>query len=99
MLEYDRTDISEDIDITKCNETSRECSLCKFYYFLNKNFNYQVYLCDGSHDMSMKANSMQNLAIIYHKGNAYRVNFVFMSKNAAFNLIKNPSIIDKKGVL
>ena len=47
----------------------------------------------------MKANSMQNLAIIYHRGNAYRVNFVFMSNNDAFNLIKNSNIIDKKGVL
>ena len=39
---------------------------------------------------------MQNLAIIYHKGNAYHVNFVFMSKNDAFNLIKNSNITDKK---
>ena len=38
MLEYDRIDISESIDINKCEETSRRCSLCKFYYFLTKNF-------------------------------------------------------------
>ena len=36
MLEYDRIDISEGIDIKKCKETSRECSLCKFYFFLDK---------------------------------------------------------------
>ena len=35
MLEYDRIDISEDIDIKKCKETSREYSLSKFYYFLD----------------------------------------------------------------
>ena len=99
MLEYDRIDISEGIDIKECNEKPRQCSLCKFYYFINKHFNYQKYLCDGGHDISTKATSMQNLAIIYHKGNAYPVNFVFMSKNDAFNLIKNSNIIDKKGVL
>ena len=88
MLEYDRINISEGIDVKKCNETSRQCSLCEFYYFLNKNFNYQTYLCDGCHDISTKATSMQNLAIICHEGNAYRVNFVFVSKNDAFNLIK-----------
>ena len=99
MLEYDRIDISEGIDVKEFNKTSRQCSLCKFYHFLNKNFNYQKYLCDGCHDISTKATSMQNLAIIYHEGNAYRVNFVFMSKNDAFNLIKNSIIIDKKGVL
>ena len=38
MLEYDRINISEGIDINKCEETSRKCSLCKFYYFLGKNF-------------------------------------------------------------
>ena len=99
MLEYDRIDISEGIDVKECNETSRKCSLCKFYYFLNKNFNYQIHLCDGWHYISIKATSMQNLAIIYHGGNAYRVNFVFMSKKDAFNLIKISNIIDKKGVL
>ena len=38
MLEHDRIDISEGIDIKKCKETSTECSLCKFYYFLDKKF-------------------------------------------------------------
>ena len=99
MLEYDRIGLSEGIDVKKCNEMSRQCSLCKFYYFLNKNFNYQTYLCDGCHDISITATSMQNLAIIYHGGNAYRINFVFMSKNDAINLIKNANIIDKNGVL
>ena len=99
MLEYDRVDISEGIYVKECNETSTKCSLCKFYYFLNKNFNYQTYLCDGCHDISIKATNMQNLAIIYHEENPYRVSFVFMSKNDAFNFIKNSNIIDKKGVL
>ena len=39
---------------------------------------------------------MQNLAIINHNGNAYRLNFAFMRKKDAFNLIKNAVIIDKK---
>ena len=30
MLEYDTIDLSEVIDIKKCKEISRECSLCKF---------------------------------------------------------------------
>ena len=63
MLEYDRIDVSEGIDRT-CNKlVSRECWLCHFWYYLDKNFNYQRYLCNGCHDMSMKANSMHNLAI------------------------------------
>ena len=42
---------------------------------------------------------MQNLAIINHNGNYYRVNFAFMRKKDAFNLIKNAIILDKKGTL
>ena len=39
VLEYDRIDISEGIDIDKTNE-SKECNICQCWYFLNKNFNY-----------------------------------------------------------
>ena len=99
MLEYDRIDISEGIYIKKCKETSRECSLCKFYYFLDKNFKHGPYLCDGCYDMSMKAVSMQNLAIINHNGNHYRVNLAFISKQDAYNLIKNPIIMGENGTL
>ena len=99
MLEYDRIDLSEGIDIKKFKETSRECGLCKFYYFLDKNFNYGPYLYNGCHDMSLKATSMQNLAIIKHNGNHYRVNFAFICKKDAYNLIKNAAIIDKKETL
>ena len=99
MLEYDRIDISESIDIKKCKEISRECSLCKFYYFLNKNFNYGPYLCNGRYDTFLKAISMKNLAIINHNGNHYRVNFAFISKKDAFNLIKSAVIMGEKGTL
>ena len=63
---------------------------------MDKNFNYGPYLCDGCYDMSLKAVSMQNLTIINHNGNHYRVNFTFISKKDAYNLIKNYMIIDKK---
>ena len=96
MLEYDRIDISEGIDIKKCKETSKECSLCKFYYFLDKNFNYGPYLCDG---LTFMINFMQNLTIINHNGNHYRVNFAFMIKKDAYGLVKNAVIMDEKGTL
>ena len=99
MLEYDRIDISEGIDVNKNISTSKKCYLGSYWYFINKNFNYQKYMCNGCHDMSMKGISMQNLCIEYNNGNVYRINFVFMSKNGALNLIKNALIIDKKGTL
>ena len=48
------------VSISKCKETSREYSLCKFYYFLDKSFSYGPYLCNGCYDMFLKVISMQN---------------------------------------
>ena len=89
MLEYDRIDISEGIDINKCEEKSARFSLCNFYYFLDKSVSYGPFLCNGCYDMSLKAVSMQNSTIINHNGNHYRVKVAFISKKDAHNLIKN----------
>ena len=54
MLEYERFDISEGTDIDKTNK-SKECMFCHYWYFLNKNFSYGPYLCDGSYNMTQKS--------------------------------------------
>ena len=100
IFEYDKIDLSEGIDVRQLGgEKSRECSLCHFYYFIDKNFNYQSYYCNGCHDMNMKTMSMKNLGIAYVKGNAYRINFTFMTYNDAVNLLKDGSITNKKETL
>ena len=70
-----------------------------FFYFLDKDFSYGPFLCNCCYDMFLKAISMQNLSIINHNGNHYHVNFAFISKKDAFNLIKNSVIIGKRGKL
>ena len=67
--------------------------------FLDKNFKYGPYLCDGCYGMSLKALSIKNVAIINHNGNHYPVNFTSMSKKDAYSLIKNAVIMGKKGTL
>ena len=49
--------------------------------------------------MCVKAVSMNNLAVVYIGGKSYRINFAFMSKADAVNLIKNAAILDKTGTL
>ena len=98
MLQYDRIDLSKGIDANKTSN-SRECSFCHYYYFLDINLNYQKYLCDGCHYMSMKANNMQNLAIVYSHSNAYRINFTFMDLNEPTYLLNNSNKNSKKGTL
>ena len=41
MLEYNRIDLSEGIDVNRNILTSKKCYLCGYWYFINKNFNYQ----------------------------------------------------------
>ena len=48
ILEYDRIDISEGIDINKTSG-SKECDICHYWYFLDKSFNYEPHLCNGCH--------------------------------------------------
>ena len=50
MLEYERIDISEGIDINKTN-LSKECDICHYWYFKNIGFKYEPYLCNGCHDL------------------------------------------------
>ena len=82
---YDRIDISEGIDIHKTNK-SKECKLCHYWYFLNKNFNYGPYLCDGCFNIMQKSVNIKNIAIVHIKNNAYRIYFLFMSKHKEKNI-------------
>ena len=50
MLEYERIDISERIDINKTN-ASKECTIWHYRYLLDKNSRYESYLCNGCHDL------------------------------------------------
>ena len=85
MLEYNRIDISEGIDIDKTNK-SKECNICHYWCSLDNNFNYDAYLCNGCHDLMQKAMSFKNVAIASIKGNDYRIHFWYMSKNDAIDL-------------
>ena len=99
MLEYDRIDISEGTDTAKSNNNSKECSICYYWYFLDKNFHYQSYLCNGCHDLMQKAVSFNNAAIVTVQGNEYRIHFGYISKDDAISIMHNSNLVDKKDTL
>ena len=78
MLEYDRIDISEGIDVNKTN-LSKECYIFHYWYFKNIGFKYEPYLFNGCHDLMQKATSFNNVAFVYVKGSACRIHFWYMS--------------------
>ena len=54
MLKYVKIDITEGIDVDKTNE-SRECMFCCYWYYLNKNFSYGPFTCDGCYNIMQKS--------------------------------------------
>ena len=82
MPEYDRIDISEGIDINKTNKL-KECMLCHYWYFLDKNFSYGPYLCDGCYNIMQKSNNFKNIAIALITKSVYSIYFLGMSKREA----------------
>ena len=74
MIEYEKTDISEGIDVNKIN-LSKQCDICRYWYFKDIGFKYEPYHCNGCHDLMEKAMGFNNVAIVYIKENAYRIHF------------------------
>ena len=98
MLEYERIDISEGIDVNKTN-LLKECDICHYWYFKDIGFKYEPYLCNSCHDLMQKAMSFNNIATVYVKGSSYRINFWYRSKDDAINIINGSIVLDKRDVL
>ena len=98
MLEYEKINISDGIDVNK-SDKSKEYMLCHYWYFLDKSFRYGPFLCNGCYNMMQKCNKLKNIAIVYIKESVYRICFLYMSKREAKKLMTNSNLIDKKGIL
>ena len=46
-----------------------------------------------------KAMIFNNVAIVYVRGNLYRINFWYMSKDNVINIMNCSNLVDKMGVL
>ena len=55
MLYFNRIVISEVTDITKMS-VSRECDICHYWYFLNKDFKFQPNVSSRCHDLLISMN-------------------------------------------
>ena len=98
MLEYDRIDISEKIDANKTS-LSKECDICHYWYFKDICFKYEPYLCNCYNNLILKAMSFNNAAIVYVIESAYRINFWYVSKDDAINIMNGSNLVDRMGVL
>ena len=91
ILFYDRTNVSERIDINKTS-ASKECDICYYWYFLNKGFKFQPYVCNRRHDLLMMSMNLTDIAILNIKGSDYCCIVTGISKSEAINLMQNISL-------
>ena len=97
MLQYERVDVSEGIDLNK-SDKSKECMVCPYWCFKDIGYKYEPYVCNGCHDLSVMVYELKDIAILNVKGVDYRCYVFNMSKSDAINLLNN-SVLDNKGVL
>ena len=98
MLQYDRIDISEEIDINKTN-ASKEYDICYYWYVSDKKFNNEPYLCNGCCDLMQKAMNFNDVAIFCINRNDYRIYFWYMSKDEAISIMNKSSLNENRGSL
>ena len=85
-LYFDRIDVSEEIDVNKTS-ASKEFDICHYWYFLNKVFKFQPYVCKRSHDLLMMFMKLSDLAILKIKNADYSYIITGMSKSEAIKLL------------
>ena len=98
MLDFDRIDVSERIDVNKTSE-SKKCDNCHCCYFLNFTFKFQQNVCNRCHDLLKISKNLTDIAILNINHSDYRCIISLISKNEAINLIQNADLTKKSETL
>ena len=80
MLQYEKIDISEGIDVNKTSAT-KESELCHYWFFKDVGFKFEEHVCNKCHDLLTMAYSLKNIAIFSAKGATFRSLLMGTSKN------------------
>ena len=97
MLQCEKTDVSEGIDVNKTS-ASKECVIRHYWHFKDIAYKFEPYVCNKRHDISIMAYELENVAILNVKEVDYRYILLNMTKNNATNGLDN-SKLDCKGTL
>ena len=71
MLQYEKNDASEGIDVNKTS-ASKECELCCYWCFKDVGFRFEKHVCNRYHDLLTMAYSLKNIAILSAKVATFR---------------------------
>ena len=63
MVPYGRINVFEGIDINKTS-ASKECDVSHYWYFLDKRYKFQPYVCNGCHDVLVMSMNLGDIPIL-----------------------------------
>ena len=95
MLQYEKIDASEGIDLNKTS-ASKECELCHYWLFKSVGFNFEEYVCNRCYDLLTMAYSLKTIAILSAKVTTFRCLLMGTSKNAALKKLNNSITYDRR---
>ena len=77
----------------------QESDICHYWYFLNKGFKFQPYVCNRCHDLLLMSMNLSNIFILKIKSADYCCIITGISKSEAINLLQNIDLTEKTGTL
>ena len=91
MLCYDRIDVSERIYTNKTSAFKKH-NVSQYWYFLHKEFTFQMYVCNGCYDVLMIFFSLSHISILKIHGIDYRCIITGISISYVVNLLKKADL-------
>ena len=88
MLQYQKIDVSEVIDVNKAS-ASKESDLCHYWFFKDVEFKFEEqHFCNGCREFLTMGHPLENIAILSAKGTTFRSILMLPSKKEALKKIK-----------
>ena len=92
MLQYEKIDVSEGIDVNKTS-ASKECELCHYWFFKDVGFKFEEHVWNGCHDLLTMTYSVENIAVLSAKGAAFRCILWGISRRLNNSVLKDNSVL------
>ena len=97
MLQYEKIDLSEGIDVNKTS-LSKECMFRYYWFFEDVGFKFQEHVCNRCRGLLTMAYLLENIAILSAKGATFRCILWGISRNEGLRRL-NSSVLEDKDVL
>ena len=97
MMQYNKINVSEGIDVNKTS-ASKEWELCHYWFFKDIGFEFEEHVRNKCHDLLTIAHSLKDTAILSAKGATFRCILMGIRKNQALKRLNN-SVTYDRGVL